>query len=178
METKSNEHMVAEYLAGKVIEDFIKGMIAEEIAGICSTRPWLDAIRARVSNDCVNKCIENFKRSHLSEGLANLSINIARAAKNRDVVPYLWEFFKGTDKVSVKISALLALASFGEMEDKWEEAFSQLRPYKDEIIRNSMNFYNVENKTALSVKINERLNDPSFSFNQPYYNFVIGLLNA
>ena len=174
MEVDSN---IITYLAEKALYDFRSNLIPDALADALSKRPWIDAIREKADSSCLDAVKTILQEPERNPGLTHFALNTARGIRSPETISLVRTCFENSESIPNIISSMLLLASYGEMEGKWDVSLSRLASDKEELMQAVMGFYGCDSVEDLRTAIQERQADSKYSQNHPFYEFLLQIID-
>ena len=166
----------ASKFAAELIAELRKGPISPERAKEYSSRPWIDYLREHSTIDDLN-AISAWIKTTENEDLIELCIGVARNLTPEDFIPFVKSVLSGTPGLSLRISAVLYLASKGLMsEEDWTTQAIDMRKEPDELLSVAKYFYGAKDNFELKAQINKRQVSGDYAYNEPYYKLLLNLI--
>jgi hypothetical protein len=166
---------ILEYVADKVLDDFVEDLLPDDLAHLFSGRPWIDAIRTRVAAVHAGRVSVVLSRPNECLGLVNFALNVARGISCHDLVPSIWNTISISKDLAIKVSAMLLLASQGEMEGKWESQLAAIGEDKEKLLKVAMTFYECDTLDELADAVRRRIG--KYPYNRPYYDYILSAIS-
>ncbi|HWQ88874.1 MAG TPA: hypothetical protein VN374_02750 [Desulfitobacteriaceae bacterium] len=171
METVSIMHGKVVF-AGEVFDKLRKGPIPPDRAKELSCRPWIDHLRRHATVHHLN-AISSWIKTTDDEYLIELCIGVARNLEPSDFIKFVQKVLTGTPGVSLRISAVLYLASKGLMSGSdWTAQEIAMSKDSAELLSVARYFYGAKDNAELEVAIKQRENSGNYEYNQKYYDLL------
>ncbi len=137
-----------------------------------SLRPWIDAIREHIDPTFLDRIKTVLQKPNQNPSLTHFAINAARGIESQEIIPLVRECFEISSDLPNTISSMLVLASYGEMEGRWDEALAKLEKDEQGLIKCAMHFYGCDTKEDLRLALEQRQGNRKYECNQPFYDFL------
>lgn len=167
---------VLDYVATKVLYDFKNNLLTNELANLFSSRPWIDAIRDKADMTCLEQIQRALDNPNKNTGITNLALNIARGIDCSKIISSIRTTFRNSSNLAMKISAMLLLAAYGEMEGKWDTELAKIGEDKEGLIQTAMTFYGCDSVEGLLQAVRQRLSSRKYACNRPYYEYICQII--
>lgn len=168
---------VVTYVAQKALSDFKSNSLPDTLAGTLSLRPWIDAIREHIDPTFLDSIKAVLQKPNQNPSLIHFAINAARGIESQEIIPLVRECFENSSDMHNTISSMLVLASYGEMEGKWEAALARLKEDEQQLVKCAMHFYDCDTKENLQAALEQRQGNKKFECNQPFYVFLLEIVD-
>jgi hypothetical protein len=171
------DNNVVTYVAQKALSDFKSNSLSDELASSLSLRPWVDAIREHIDPTFWDEIKAVLQEPNQNPSMTHFAINAARGIETQEIIPLVRECFEKSSDMPNTISAMLVLASYGEMEGKWDKELARIATDKQALIKCVMDFYGCSTKETLRKTLQQRQNDVKYECNIPYYTFLLKIID-